>query len=248
MSRKGGGENEASGGGEGIIVASAAVKSPTRKDDFIATDDFMRLLRGYVDVADLFHTFRLVSKPWQRIAEEKIDQDFESGELFIHDGDNKCQKDRKDLVKRMISLLNITKIRVWACYEATNLVVVHIPEGVESIGDCAFSHCHSLTNVSFPTTLTSIGACAFYECSSLDNVDLFHTNFQELGKQTFWNCSELTTMTIPDSLQTLGEYVFWGCSKLVSSNIHIHIHTFGGEEQTTKTNNAVVAYLRSQQL
>ena len=34
-----------------------------------------------MDVEELFHTFRLVSKPWQQIAEEEIDQDFRSGVL-----------------------------------------------------------------------------------------------------------------------------------------------------------------------
>ncbi|GMH76215.1 hypothetical protein TrLO_g4031 [Triparma laevis f. longispina] len=63
-----------------------AVLAPTKKDDFMATDDFRRLLKGYVDVAELFRTFRLASKPWQRIAEEKIDREFESGVLAFHDG------------------------------------------------------------------------------------------------------------------------------------------------------------------
>jgi len=59
-----GGEDEESqnqGQGQGPLVAPAAL---TTKDDFMATDDFMRLLRGYLDVTNLFHTLRLVSKPW----------------------------------------------------------------------------------------------------------------------------------------------------------------------------------------
>ena len=67
------GESQNQGQGQGLVVAFAAL---TTKDDIMATDDLKRLLRGYVDVADLFHAFRLVSKPWQRIAEEKIDEDF----------------------------------------------------------------------------------------------------------------------------------------------------------------------------
>ncbi|GMI10656.1 hypothetical protein TrLO_g9001 [Triparma laevis f. longispina] len=78
-----GGEDEESqnqGQGQRPVLALAA---PTTKDDFMATDEFRKLLRGYVDVAELFHTFRLVSKPWQRIAEEKIDGDFRSGALSL---------------------------------------------------------------------------------------------------------------------------------------------------------------------
>ncbi|GMH64264.1 hypothetical protein TrLO_g14595 [Triparma laevis f. longispina] len=80
--------------------------------------------------------------------------------------------------------------------------------GVKSIGYCAFYHCRSLTTVSFPTTLTSIGKWAFAFCESLDNVDLLQTNLQELGIEAFISCSELKSMTIPDSLQTLGIRVF----------------------------------------
>ena len=38
-------------------------------------------------------------------------------------------------------------------------------------------------------------------------------------------CTELKSMTVPDSLQTLGYYVFFFCSRLVPSTINV------GEEQ-----------------
>ncbi|GMH77098.1 hypothetical protein TrLO_g9103 [Triparma laevis f. longispina] len=37
----------------------------------------------------------------------------------------------------------------------------------------------------------------------------------------FANCSELKSMTIPDSLQTLRPNVFWNCSKLVPASIAV---------------------------
>ena len=114
-------------------------------------------------------------------------------------------------------------------------------EGIESIGDCAFDSCHSLTAVSFPTTLTSIGQFAFEYCSNLEIINLLNTNLQELGPAAFALCSKLKSMTIPDSLQTLGPNVFFNCSKLVPSNIDVNDMTKSGE--TAK----VVAYLHSQQ-
>ncbi|GMH80656.1 hypothetical protein TL16_g08639 [Triparma laevis f. inornata] len=69
--------------------------------------------------------------------------------------------------------------------------------------------------------LNSIGLRAFYKSSSLDYVDLLHTKKQELGKEAFHNCSELKSMTIPDSLQTLGLQVFRKCFKLFPSNIDV---------------------------
>ncbi|GMH69628.1 hypothetical protein TL16_g05205 [Triparma laevis f. inornata] len=202
-------------------LPDVAPAAPTSKDDFMATDDFRRLLRGYMDVTVLFYTFRLVSKPWQRIAEEEIDREFESGVLTNHGGnDINCQtanarRERRKLVTRVIFLLNITKVGDGACCYAANLVVVDIPEGVTSIGDHAFCDCSSLTIVSFPRTLTSIVAGAFAHCRRLDNVDLLHTNLQELGDNAFEGCLELKSMTIPDSLQTLGYKIFADCFKLV---------------------------------
>ncbi|GMI11699.1 hypothetical protein TrLO_g5498 [Triparma laevis f. longispina] len=208
-----------------------------------------RLLREYVDMAELFHTFRLVTKPWQRIAEEKIDGDFESGVLAFYGGKDVgvgrdydvefwiLLRSKREPVTRVIFLLNITKLGKFACRWAINLVVVDIPEGVESISVGAFEPCHSLTTVSFPTTLHLIGQQAFQFCSSLENVDLLHTNLQEIGYQAFFGCSELKSMTIPDSLQTLGKYVFQNCFKLVPSMINV----------ISNNSDAVVAHLRSLQ-
>ncbi|GMH60654.1 hypothetical protein TrLO_g895 [Triparma laevis f. longispina] len=204
---------------------------------------------GYMDVAELFHAFRLVSKPWQRIAEEKIDREFESGVLVFHSGKDirrevaisDAREERMNLVTRVIFFQNITRVGEQACYCAANLVVVDISEGVERIGASAFDQCRSLTAVYFPTTLTSIGQFAFAKYTSLDNVDLLHTNLQELRSQAFCECSELNSMTIPDSLQRLGTHVFFFCSKLVPSNIIVNNTTI---DSTSK----VVAHFRSQQL
>ncbi|GMH50580.1 hypothetical protein TrLO_g14021 [Triparma laevis f. longispina] len=56
---------------------------------------------------------------------------------------------------------------------------------------------------------------------------------EELGPFAFAYCSQLKSMTIPNSLQKLGNYVFYNSSKLVPSIIDINDH------------NAVIAHLRS---
>ncbi|GMH60889.1 hypothetical protein TL16_g03147 [Triparma laevis f. inornata] len=201
------------------------------------TNDFKRLLVGFV-MGDTLMTLRLATKSWKRVADAFIDEGVRSGELIVHNGKDIEMADSildKCKFLRVIFLLNIKKVGEYSCWHADNLVVVDIPDGVESIGDSAFNQCHSLTAVSFPTTSTRIGDFAFYDRSSLDNVDLLHTNLRELDREAFRDCSELKSMMIPDSLQTLGDWVFIDCSKLVPFIIK------------TYDNDAVVAHLRSLQ-
>ncbi|GMH64797.1 hypothetical protein TrLO_g4863 [Triparma laevis f. longispina] len=89
-------------------------------------------------------------------------------------------------------------------------------------------------------TLVKISMTAFLDCSGLDIVDLLHANLQEFGDAAFYGCSELKSMTIPDSLQTIGDYVFFKCSELFLSNINV-------DDGSIDTTSEVVAHLRSKQ-
>ena len=127
---------------------------------------------------------------------------------------------------------------------AVNLVVVDIP--VERIGKSAFASCRNWTAVAFPSTLTLIEFVAFYNCTSLENVDLLHTNLHEIGSRALDKCSELTSMTILDSLQKLEGSVFRDCSKLVPSNIDVREYN-DDWEFLLDTTPEVVAHLSSKQ-
>ncbi|GMH57470.1 hypothetical protein TL16_g02386 [Triparma laevis f. inornata] len=205
-----------------IANAPAAPTAPT--NDFISTIDFKRHFVEFVHI-EMLLVLREVCKEWNEVVKDVVDESVESGAMIVHGGEDlqwsAAREERRKLVTQVVFLLNNIKVGDRACWCAVNLVVVDIPEGVESIGVWAFQWCSSLTTVSFPTTLKSINEYAFDECSSLDNVDLLHTNLQELGKQAFSFCSELKSMTIPDSLQTVGDNIFYGCFELVSSSIDI---------------------------
>jgi len=63
--------------------------------------------------------------------------------------------------------------------------------------------------------VTSVGAYAFYDCSGLTSVTIPQgvTNIED---HAFWGCSGLTSMTIPEGVTIIGEYAFLGCSGLTS--------------------------------
>ncbi|GMI04486.1 hypothetical protein TrLO_g15459 [Triparma laevis f. longispina] len=227
------------------VAALKIANDPSHTDDFISTIDFKRHFVGFVHV-EMLLVLREVSKEWNVVVEERVNESVECGEMIVHGGKDIIwhwqdpREERRKRVTRVIFLLNITKVGDYTCAYAINLVVFDIPEGVGSIGLRAFKDCTSLTKVSFPTTLTSIGWYAFQSCSSLDNVVLRHTNLQELGSQAFAYCFELKSMTIPNSLQTLDTFVFYGCSKLVPSKIDVN-------DINNYDQDAVIAHLCSQQ-
>lgn len=66
---------------------------------------------------------------------------------------------------------------------------------VESIGDCVFQNCDSLTDVTIPDGVVSI------------------------GRRAFFCCGHLVRLTVPESMTYMGHRAFWGCNCL--DEVHI---------------------------
>ena len=66
--------------------------------------------------------------------------------------------------------------------------------------------------------VTSIGAYAFYQCSKLSTVSLPESITSILGR-AFCECSSLKSINVPNSVSFIGAFAFYGCSNLVSINI-----------------------------
>ena len=123
--------------------------------------------------------------------------------------------------------------------EITDLV---IPNSVTSIGSSAFYGCSGLTSVTIPNSVTSIGNYAFSGCSGLTKVTLnsndivsksysssstlgsiFGKQVKELilgnevtsiGSYAFYNCADLTNITIGCSVESIEDYAFAEAPKL----------------------------------
>lgn len=66
--------------------------------------------------------------------------------------------------------------------------------------------------------VTSIGEYAFYYCSNLKSVTI-PNSVTSLGQYSFRGCSDLATINIPNSVKSIGIGAFYSCSGLTSVNI-----------------------------
>lgn len=92
---------------------------------------------------------------------------------------------------------------------------VAIPDGVTTIGDCAFLDCCSMESVTIPKSVTAIKDCAFFDCCGLKSITIPHgvTIIEEF---TFYGCISLTSVVIPDGVTAIGGDAFFNCGSLES--------------------------------
>lgn len=89
---------------------------------------------------------------------------------------------------------------------------VHIPDGVNTIGNEAFNG-SSLVSIDLPARLASIDDWAFYNCTSLARIAM-PVALDTMGEGVFHSCSQLTSITIPNRLRTIPEAAFFMCTSL----------------------------------
>ena len=119
----------------------------------------------------------------------------------------------------------------------TGLKSITIPSSVEGIGPYAFSNCTALETINIPDGLNNVGYRAFYNTAWFNNHpdgliyvgnvvyrykgDMAENTALELRNGTtaiadtaFYNCTNLTSITIPNTVKEIGKQVFSGCSSL----------------------------------
>ncbi len=131
----------------------------------------------------------------------------------------------------------VTEIKAHAFYNNKNITEVVLPDSLLTIGSYAFAGCSNLKAISFPaglTTierlafndcgleqviipkgLTSVGESVFQDCKSLVSVEFEEDSAcTSLGYGAFAYCTNLTNVTLPESLQIVGQGAFYGCTSL----------------------------------
>ncbi|MGI6689323.1 MAG: leucine-rich repeat domain-containing protein [Christensenellales bacterium] len=85
------------------------------------------------------------------------------------------------------------------CYSYGDLAeTCVVPEGLQSIGDRAFSGCDSLTGITLPEGLQSIGYNAFSYCNNLTSLNI-PASVITIRSDAFDVCPSLTLTVVPDS-------------------------------------------------
>ena len=88
---------------------------------------------------------------------------------------------------------------------------VELPASIEQIGDYAFSGC-AITSVEIPASVKEIGSSAFYRCPNLTTATLECTDVTT-GSEVFAECPLLESVELK-GVSTLSACSFYGCSKL----------------------------------
>lgn len=96
-------------------------------------------------------------------------------------------------------------------YGEVEKVIFH--EGLEEIGEYAFSHCFHLQEIRLPDTVHTLGMSAFSDCTKLQSVRL-SCGLREIPSWTFSACRSLEEIVIPAGVTEIDSWAFCRCKNL----------------------------------
>lgn len=135
----------------------------------------------------------------------------ESGEAVIHEYDGRSAN---VTIPRTLLGAKVVKIDSYAFFGDTSLASVDFGQATEltSIGDCAFSECTSLSELTIPPQV-ELSFASFQKCSGLRSLELSE-GISEIPAQCFNGCAALEELSIPESVTAIGERAFANCAGL----------------------------------
>ena len=80
--------------------------------------------------------------------------------------------------------------------------------------------------IKFADNVSSIGNSAFYNCYNLTNITI-PNSVTSIGKSAFQSCVNLTNVTMGTGVTSIGNYAFYGCTTLTDITIPNSVTTIG---------------------
>ena len=91
-----------------------------------------------------------------------------------------------------------------------------VPEGVTALGWAAFANEMELETINVATTVKSLGYECFSACQGLKDITFggWNSSLTTINHRAFFNCVQLYSIEVPESLTFVGSYAFSYCARL----------------------------------
>ncbi len=161
-------------------------------------------------------------------------------------------------IREIILPETMLEIKKDAFRDCKKLERISLPENLKAVGESAFSNCLSLREINLPSGLTELSEGVFSNCRALEKIEIpknilkidtyafsqaglkevrFEqgSKLQQIGKEAFFSCYDLTEIKFPDSLKEIGYGAFERCGNLKKVK-------FGKNSELEKLNQYVFMY------
>ena len=120
----------------------------------------------------------------------------------------------------------VGKIGEKAFSHLTSVTEVSLPEGLREIGKHAFFGCYYLARIKLPQSLTTLGDASFSQCRALSKID-FPSQLTNIPSESFSGCSSLEQITIPAKVTQIGDRAFSECTTLKAVLVSVGTESIG---------------------
>ena len=131
----------------------------------------------------------------------------------------------------------------YAFMDCDALIEVTMPKSVKVLSYGMFLGCDNLKTITISWYTFEIGKEAFSGCTSLENIIFsgYNRNLTKIDEKAFYNCTSLTSVTIPDGVERIEDSAFEGCEKLTEVTLGakiemIRYHAFYNCKALTEIN------------